>query len=254
METIGRRNMLKKILGLIVGARAPVANAQSKTSPFEDAFFRQLAEKSKTDPLIGAKIGKNEILQRLLDAMKTDRGVHIESLLCALGSLAGYACQASVRAQAVARGLPETALLVSAETKDGNTYYFGDNLNKPLAESQYSVWGIAGGGAQQYGCNALPDLTGIFKHVTETGGTPAFGKPRVPDGHAAHDLPINYVKTLWPALFPTIQKFCSNPEHWPVLLALSIQDAIGMGKQTLDPCIALQIVMESAVPMSKVKL
>jgi len=246
--------MLKKIFGLIAGASVPVANAQVKSPPYEDALFRQIAEKSKTDPLIGAKIGKKEILQRLLDAMKTERGVHVESLLCVLGALAGYACQASVRAQAVARGLPETALLVVAETKDGNTYYFGDNLNKPLAESQYSVWNLAGGGAQQYGCNALPDVVGIFKYATETGGTPAFGKPRVPDGHAAHDLPINYVKALWPALFPIIQKFCVNPEHWPILLALSIQDAIGMGKQTLDPCIALQIVMESAVPMSKVKL
>lgn len=32
--------------------------------------------------------------------LKNEKGVHIESLLCALGALAGYSCQAAVRAQA----------------------------------------------------------------------------------------------------------------------------------------------------------
>jgi hypothetical protein len=246
--------MLKKLLGLFATTAYAAANAQQKPSPAEEALLRQIAERSKTDPLIGAKIGSKEITQRLLAAMKSERGVHIESLLCALGSIAGYACQASVRAQAIARGLPETSLFTLVQTKNGKTFYFGDNLNKPLAESQYSVWSLAAGGAQQAGCKAPQSIDGIFKYVSETVGSEAFGKPRFPSGHAAQDLPLSYVKMLWPALSPTIKKFCLNPEHWPVLLGLSIQEIIGMGKQALDPCISLQIVMESAIPMSKVKL
>jgi hypothetical protein len=246
--------MLKKLVAIFAGATAAGTFAQSPPNPAEDALFRQIAERSKTDPLIGAKIGSKEITQRLVAAIKTERGVHIESLLCALGALAGYSCQASVRAQAIARGLSEVALLTSVQTKDGKTYYFGDNLNKPLAESQYSVWGLAGGGAQQAGCTKFPDVEEIFKHTSSSVGTELFGKPRLPEKNAPHDLPLNYVRSLWPALKPQIVKFCPNPEHWPVLLGLSIQEVIVMGKATLDPCVALRLVMETAVPMSKVNL
>ncbi|MCC2958089.1 hypothetical protein LK542_20920 [Massilia sp. IC2-477] len=246
--------MLKQLLTLFGISTAAQVNAQPIPDAAEQALLRQIAERSKADPLIGAKIGSKELTQRLLGAMKTERGVHIESLLCALGALAGYSCQAAVRAQAVARGLPEVGLLTSVETKDGKIYFFGDDLNKLLAESQYSVWNIAGGGAQQAGCGTLPDVADIFKHASAVVGTQAFGVPRVPDQHTPHDLPLNYIHTLWPALKPLIVKFCPNPEHWPVLLSLSIQEVIVMGRATLDPCLALRLVMESAVPMSKVNL
>ncbi len=246
--------MLKRLFAFLGGSSGVIAKAEPGASPAEQALLRQIAERSKTDPLIGAKIGSKEVTQRLLTAMKTERGVHIESLLCALGAVAGYSCQAAVRALAVARGLPEASLLTPVETKDGKTFFFGDHLNKPLAESQYSVWGVAGGGAQQAGCANLPDVSEIFKHVSATVGTAAFGTPRVPEGHKPQDTPLSYVRVLWPALRPLIVKFCPNPEHWPILLGLSIQEVIVMGKNTLDPCLALQLVMESAIPMSKVNL
>ncbi len=249
-----RRNVLKKLIALFATTATIAASAQGKLSPLEEALFRQIAERSKTDPLIGAKLGSREITQRLLSAMKGERGVHIESLLCALGSVAGYACQASVRAQAISRELPETSLFTVVKTHDGKTFYFGDNLNKPLAESQYSVWSLAAAGAQDAGCKVPPSVESVFKYTSETVGSDKFGKPRIPPGHAAQDIPINYVKALWPALSPTIKRFCVNPEHWPILLGISIQEVIEMGKQTLDPCISLQIVMESAIPMSKIEL
>lgn len=254
MSITSRRALLKKLLILLAGGSAASASAQPSRNPAEDALLRQIAERRDTDPLIGAKIGSKEVFQRLLGRMKTDRGVHVESLLVALGALAGYACQASLRAQAASRGLPENAVFVSVETKDGKRFFFGDQLNRPLAESKYSVWGLAAAGAQHAGCSALPDVTEIFKHVSQTVGTAGFGKPRIAPNHAPHDLPLNYVRSLWPALLPTIQKFCPNPEDWPVLLGLSVQEAIDAGRKVVDPCTALRLVMESAIPMSKVNL
>ncbi len=246
--------MLKKLLAAFAGAAATGAAAQSTTRSTDEALLLQIAERSKTDPLAGAKIGGGEVARRLLGTMKTERGVHIESILCALGAVAGYSCQASVRAKAVAGGLPEVGLLTVVRTKDGKTYYFGDNLNKPLAEPKYSIWSIAGGGAQQAGCNNLPDLSEVFKHTSSSVGTQSFGKPRVPEKNAPHDLPINYVRTLWPMLKPLIVKCCPNPEHWPILLSFSIAEIIVMGRSALDPCLAVRLVMESAIPMSKVDL
>jgi hypothetical protein len=250
---ISRRSVLKT-LAILGGAAGAPARAQSSASPSEEALLRQIAERSKTDPLIGAKIGSKEVTQRLIVAMKDERGVHVESLLCALGALAGYACQASVRAQALAAGRAETSLLTTVGTKDGKTYFFGDNLNKPLAESRYSVWGIAAGGAQQAGCSSFPDLADIFKHTSASVGGEAFGKPRMPAKNMPRDSPLNYVRSLWPTLKPLIVKFCPNPEHWPILLALSVQEVIVMGKAALDPCLSLRLVMEAAIPMSKINL
>jgi len=40
--------------------------------------------------------------------------------------------------------------------------------------------------------------------------------------------------------------------QWPVLLGIAIQQAMYLGKGIIDPGLAVSIVMESAVPMSKV--
>jgi hypothetical protein len=159
-----RRNRLKKLFSLLAGTTSVVGSSVVKASPAEEALLHQIAERSKIDPLIGAKIGSKEKTQRLLAGMKTERGVHIESLLCALGAIAGYACQASVRALALSRGMVETGLLVSVATKDGKTYCFGDELNKPLAESKYSVWGLSAGAAQK---PAVPSLW-MFRRFSNT--------------------------------------------------------------------------------------
>jgi hypothetical protein len=231
--------------------RVPAATPED---PALAALLRVIEEKRKTDPLIGAKIGAKEVSQRLLNGMKTEKGVHIESLLCALGAVAGYSCQANLRAQAVMKGIPETAPFTVVKTADGRQYFFGDPLNQALAEAQLSVWGLAAGAARQAGSTTLPDIQSIFKRVSETVGHETFGIPQLPENHRAGDLPINYVKALWPVLLPIAKQFCQKPSEWPVLFGLSIQDAIEKGKSVIAPDLALKIVMESAIPMSKIDL
>ncbi len=238
-------------------ARLPaetVAETKAPMGPATGALLRAIDEKRKTDPLAGAKIGGKEVFDRLMRGMKNDRGVHFDSLLCALGSLAGYSCQASLRAQAVAKGMSETAAFMTVDGANGQKYFYGDPLNAPLAESKYSVWSLAAGAAQHNGCSNLPDIGSIFTHVTNTVGTDDFGIPRFPEGHNAGDLPINYLKVLWPKLLPTVKLFCKEPEEWPFLFGVAIQEALDAGKQVLSSEIALQIVMEAAIPMSKVDL
>ena len=218
------------------------------------AFFRTIDEQRKTDPLIGAKVGGKEIYQRLIDAMKNEKGVHIDSVVCALGALGGYACQASLRAQALTQGLQETSFLMTVNTSNGDTFFFGDPLNKLLLESSYSLWSVVRGGVPQVQEQKLPDIHGIFEHVSRSIGNTDFGLPRFPEGHNAGDTPFNYVKVLWPSLLPTVKLFCPQPIEWPILFGVAIQQAMTAAAQVLPPEIALSIVMESAVPMSKVNL
>jgi hypothetical protein len=222
--------------------------------PATESLVAVIRDKKKTDPLIGAKVAGKEILGRLLVAMKNERGVHSESLCCALGSLAGYACQASLRAQSIAKGLDPDAAFSVATTKDNQRFFFGDALNKLVVEDRYSVWSLSAGAAQYAGAKDLPDLADIFKHVAATVGTKAFGIPRYQTGQGAADPPINYVHALWPALLPVVKKMTEDPALWPHAYSFAIQEAIAAVKSALAPELALSIVMESAIPMSKADL
>ena len=102
------------------------------------------------------------------------------------------------------------------------------------------------------GCEVIPEPGEVFAHAAATVGWPEFGLPRLPEGHPMHDTPLNYVEAFWPKVFPMIKKFCPDPVHWPILLGLAIQEIMSQGRGVLDPCLALKIVMECAVPMSKV--
>lgn len=247
--------MFKKLLARLRGNSLSSTLRAANPELWEAELLQRVKEMCGKDPLIGAKIGGKELAQRMIVAMKTERGVHLESILGALGSLAGYACQASLREQARAQGLDETAnFQVRAQGADGKVYFFGDALNKPLAEDPYSVWSLAAGGAQAAGCKKVPDIHEIFSHVASTIGGPEFGVPRLPPDHPIHGTPLHYVESFWPKLLPMISKFCPDPAQWPFLLGLAIQNIMSEGKGVLDPCLALKIVMECAIPMSKIEL
>jgi hypothetical protein len=218
-------------------------------------FMGVLAREREKDPLVGARVGARELVQRLFESLKDKRGVHGETLLAALGSLAGYACQVSVRTiHMEEHGLPENKAFVVVKTRDGNRYFFGDPLNRFLAEDMYSVWSLAAGQAQRLGCVELPDIVEIATHVASTLGGPDFGVPRLPEHHRPRFMPVDFVKVIWPAMFPVVQEFCPAAAVWPMLYALAIQQVMEMDRDAIDPCMALKLAMECAVPMSKIEM
>jgi hypothetical protein len=246
--------MLKNLIGRLFGPSVTDALRTSDPARWEASLLERIKEMSPADPLIGAKICGKELAPRLLSAMKTTRGVHVESLFCAVGALAGYSCQAAVRANNKAQGVDELSGLSIATAQDGREFLFGDPLNKYVAESEMSVWSIAAGGAQACGCGNVLDVSEIFAHVANTVGTGDFGVPRLPDSHPVHELPQSYLTRLWPEFYPLVVRLCPAPDHWPIAFGLAIQDLLTQTKAALEPCLALQVVMESAIPMSKVQL
>ena len=228
---------------------------QSPNTRQFNSLLRAINNEKKTDPLIGAKVGAKEIIQQLLHLLRDNKGIHSESMLAVLGTLAGYACQASVRQEFVAnQKLPEEGIFVVATGTDGKNYYFGDYLNKPLAENQYSVWSLAAGAAQSLGASQLVDLADISKYVTTTVGTETFGVPRIPLERKPSHLPKDYLKYFWSTLHPIVIKFCPEPHNWPILYGFAIQEAMVLIKDVIKPNDALLIVMECAVPMSKIDI
>ncbi|MGB8355839.1 MAG: hypothetical protein WCD79_18215 [Chthoniobacteraceae bacterium] len=211
--------------------------------------------KKKQNLLAGLQVAAKEVNQRLIASMKTERGVHIESFLVVLGSLAGFSCQMAAREKlANPTGGPQAqGSWAIATGSDGTQYYFGDLLNKPLVEDQHSVWSLVAGAVQKLGAQ-IPDVNDIFKHVAGTVGSGGFGVPRIPADHSPGDLPINFLKVAWPKMLPLISQLCDGPGEWPLLFGIAIQEAIGMAKGMINPTLAASIAMEAAVPMSKVDL
>src|SRR5882762_6435379 len=80
----------------------------------------------------------------LLSALKTDRGIHAETILVASGALAGYAAIHAVFEAYLKRGRAQIGdqqaastgkAIVEVKTQDGQTFYFGDLINSFLAAS-----------------------------------------------------------------------------------------------------------------------
>lgn len=244
--------MIWSILNRLFGGTVAEALRSRDPARWEDGLLNRVKEMTPTDPSAGAKVGGKEFADRLIAAMKTTRGVHVESLMCAAGAVAGYSCQVAIRTKNRDNGLPETIGFAVATTQDGDTFFFGDELNRLLAESQLSVWSIAAGAAQACGCHDIPDISGIFEHVAETIGSKEFGVPRLPDGHPIHELPRTYLDRFWPLFSASAARFCPNPDDWSLLFGLMLQNLLMQTKDALNSCIALKVIMESAIPMSKV--
>jgi hypothetical protein len=224
------------------------------TDPAHEALFEAIRERRRTEPLAGARLGAEEIRQRLLQALSDGRGVHAESLLAVVGGLAGQAAQASLRASALAGGRPELADFHVVKTTDGGTFLIGESITRVLAGGEFSLWNLAAAAALQQGCRALPDPAELFGHAIDSLGSDHFGLARVPAQHRPSAAALEALPSLWPAVLPTVRRFCPDPAEWPVLFALLAQQTITLSKDVLDPCIALALVMETAIAQAKVPL
>lgn len=234
----------------LFGRKPKAETLDPKTEAIFAGLRDGIAQRRAADPLIAAKVVGAEVQARIVRALTNEKGAHIESVLTALGALAGFACQMAVREVAKRHKLPRPPL-VEVKTKDGGVYYMGDMLNAPLAGSPLSVWNLVAGAATRAG-SPPPDLRAIFAHAAGTLGTPQFGVPRVPSGNAPGDTPLAYLRIFWPQNLVLFERLCDDPMHWPVACGLAAQAMIDQGNNVLDPGLAAAIVMESAIPMSKI--
>jgi hypothetical protein len=204
-----------------------------------ESLHRQSLERTRVDPLAQAKAGSRELVRIVTEQLQSRGDTRPESLLCALGALAGFACQVSARTNAFAHGMPERDRLA-------------EDLSLLLFGMEYSVWGLVAGAARHHGCLALPEPAEIWARVGKSIGTPEFGIPNVPRQHAARELPAEYLRLLWPMLKPVIVRYCGNPAHWPVMCALALQQGIEAGQGRLEAGMAAKISLESALPMARI--
>jgi hypothetical protein len=222
-------------------ANVPATEVQEMDAQAQ-ALIKTLEARRANDPMIMVKACATEMLNRLILSMRDKRGVQAESMLTALGALGGFACQMGARANAEP---------VEPRTVQGKTYFFGPAINKPLAENATSIFSMAKAAAEAMGTPVSIDAQEIFKHTIDTMGTNTYGIPRLPEKNKPRDLPENYARALWPVLVPTIKLFTKDGHEWPIIFAYAIQQVMKQSKDVLPPALAVTIVMEAAVPCSK---
>jgi hypothetical protein len=175
----------------------------------------------------------------------------IPSILNAIGACAGFAAQAAVWREMI---LPTKRnagdFLVSATTKSGGTFFFGEAINlflfatMPDRLSFLSVAGAALSSAAE-----LPDIAEIARRVSQSLGSAAFGRPRVPPSIELVELPVQALGRTWSKVVPLLQ--ARRASEWPALLGAAAFRVIGSNKAALPPSAALRILLEAAIPISK---
>jgi hypothetical protein len=230
------------------GASGPVPDPGSRWDPEmqpQDFVREQIAR----DPMVGVKLAGREVLERVLAALKDERGVQVETVATALGALAGRACHLAAR-DGVQNERPEYAglSLISVGTKDGQTYLMGPAINRPLLERPLSVWGLVAGFAQSTGATP-PDVHELAAHGASTLGGPQFGRPRYAPGTGSATLPVQYLGA-WEPMLAHIRPLAPDPQQWPAVYGL--QGLFERVRGQFDLTDLTRVVMDSAIAMSKV--
>jgi hypothetical protein len=251
-------------VGAAVGNMTPANAPQPKEvdlapdgSPqFRKPDLRPNGDGARVAPAAGPALGDipARIADWLMRELKDQRGVHCETMLTVIGALAGYAAQQALWEGMVKPGkLAITQAFKVVETSSGATYFFGDALDALLVSlepKQLSVFKIVAGGVLASGGDHLPDPGNLLRHCAATAGTSAFGLPRLPDDHLPSILPRSALERFWPGA--RLLLALAEPLTWPLHMANAAQKLMQAMKGSIAPDLAVKIVMEAAVPMSRV--
>ena len=209
------------------------------------------------DALIDSQVLGWELCQQLREQVRqAGAGGHLPTLLSAAGALAGYACQAAVRAQAQGLGVDAAQALHETRHPDGNCYVQAQAIDHLLLEDHPSLWSVLAAWARQAGVarEQLPNIGEMYRHVGRTQGTVSFGVMRLADGWHPQQPPQVWPPRLWPLLPPRLESAGLEPLQWPVAFALATRQLMVESAAGLPAAIALRVVMESALPASRMTL
>jgi hypothetical protein len=180
-----------------------------------------------------------------------------ESILTGLGALAGFSAQMAIRKAVIEpRQMDPDTVLSEVVTKNGEKYYFGDLLNwivfENLSEPPWSIWAYVRDVVPEGERGLLPDMGEILGHAARSIGTARFGVPRLPAPHMPRMLPRAALHEHWSEVQRELSASKRAPSEWPYDLAFAAQWQMLTSRDRLTLPLAARIVMEAAIPMSKV--
>ncbi len=115
------------------------------------------------------------LIRNLERRLTIDGRVHAETIVAAIGTIAGFSALRALMADLAATRDPAIAgQLNILQSESGAKYYFGEPINRMLFpvsadEANRKLWSLAAGGAVLAGLDRsqLPELGPMFTHVTQ---------------------------------------------------------------------------------------
>ena len=196
----------------------------------------------------------NDLVYAIFDIAKNDEGVHVEKALGIIGAMAGFSCAivAALRHDGLSDEQRRKGDYTPVQTHNGETLYFGDFINAPLIDNDASFYRQIASRAAKLGANEPFDLDDLFAHHARLVGAPGFGQPRMPKGRVLDELPLDLVIQHWPDLLPILNRYDDEFVGWPISWGAAGAQLMEMSNDVLPAKEALQIMMECALPMSKI--
>jgi hypothetical protein len=155
-----------------------------------------------------------------------------------------------------AQRLDPDSILVEVVTKNEEKYYFSDLLNWIVFENvetpPYSIWAFVSAAVPGEYQPLMPDIADIVSNAARTIGTHRFGVPRLPPAHMPLKTPRAALDEHWRPIRDELVVSRRDPSAWPYDLASAAHWQMLTSQPTLPVALAASIVMEAAIPMSKV--
>jgi hypothetical protein len=192
-----------------------------------------------------------------------------QTLLVAAGALAGFAAQNAALEQGELltrrRDLVAPESLMLRRSTDQRRYLLGRWINAPLLLGyghgfplhRFVIQSAAAAGLKR---NQFPDYWELERKIAKAAAEDGFGALEESEGREPVARPQDVLKAIWPAarrvfIAPMPMEYPDEPPlheaHWPVLLSQLAGKLQASASPAIDPLIAANLVMESAIIASK---
>lgn len=234
--------------------------------------------KDDNENFIGCNFAYADLANNLPQFMAIDGRVHAETLVAAIGAIAGFAAQQALWAQKASLSIdslnettPVDGLFIVRSSR-GDRYVFGNPLKEmvfcaaqPASPITARLWEWAAGGAVEAGLDKseMPGTLTMWENVNRSIQGGLDGMPSVPKEHLPHLAPTQLLERLWPISKKLLSGQGSGAaappgmvvverRWWPTITGMVASAMIRKVKEVLAPRMALLIAMETALFTLKV--
>ncbi len=190
------------------------------------------------------------VYQLVAGSLEGPAGLHPETFLAALGAMAGYGARWSVRA-AVAAG----ALAYDFHKPAGMNrahVLVSENVNRLVYDMRTnSVAAVLATHLMRAGANWLPDINAAIQHNFEAINSPRYPDYTVPRKHFPSIPPQTLLMMLWEKTQRALKAHDDGAAMAPAVLAMAAAHAAIVHKTRVPIEISGQLVLETAIAMSK---
>ena len=198
----------------------------------------ELFKKEETEEQLLKRLSGHagNVLNMFKAYFNTPKGIDIRRALVFTAALAGHACHQAVKA--------EKGSFAVVTTKDGKSFYFGDDLNRYLLEDRLSVVNFILAASDISQDDVLAIIAGFAEHIGEEDFTVC--------GFGSKSL-YEQVNSCWEGIFVNMtSQYCKSPAEWPILFGIVLQNVLRMAIEANFPKNeAGKIAVECAIAVSK---